>query len=162
MFNPWVAKILWRREWQSIQYSCLGNPIDRVDWWATVHGDAESWTQLSNWPHTPSNGPFSLVHSWSTFLTILCFFFFFALFKSLHPSFLSVSGFLSTFLRKLRNQKKSTTNSHLHTHPSSYIWFLLQWTKSLHSQVRKFQHAAIPSYCSDLPLSSIGIAPFIS
>ena len=32
--------------WQSIQYSCLGNPIDREDWWATVHGDAESRTRL--------------------------------------------------------------------------------------------------------------------
>ena len=22
----------------SLQYSCLGNPMDRGDWWATVHG----------------------------------------------------------------------------------------------------------------------------
>ena len=21
-----------------LQYSCLGNPIDRADWWATVYG----------------------------------------------------------------------------------------------------------------------------
>ena len=21
-----------------LQYSCLGNPMDREDWWATVHG----------------------------------------------------------------------------------------------------------------------------
>ena len=21
-----------------LQYSCLGNPMDRGDWWATVHG----------------------------------------------------------------------------------------------------------------------------
>ena len=27
-----------------LQYSCLGNPMDRRAWWATVHGDAESWT----------------------------------------------------------------------------------------------------------------------
>ena len=25
-----------------VQYSCLGNPIDREVWWATVHGVAES------------------------------------------------------------------------------------------------------------------------
>ena len=31
-----------------LQYSCLGNPIDRGAWWATVHGVAEIWTQLSN------------------------------------------------------------------------------------------------------------------
>ena len=31
-----------------LQYSCLGNPMDRRPWWATVHGVAESWTQLSD------------------------------------------------------------------------------------------------------------------
>ena len=29
-----------------IQYSCLGNPTDGGDWWATVHGVTESQTQL--------------------------------------------------------------------------------------------------------------------
>ena len=29
-----------------LQYSCLENPMDRVAWWATVHGVAKSWTQL--------------------------------------------------------------------------------------------------------------------
>ena len=32
----------------SLQYSCLGNSMDREAWWATVHGMANSWTQLSN------------------------------------------------------------------------------------------------------------------
>ena len=27
-----------------LQYSCLGNPMDRGAWWATVHGLAESQT----------------------------------------------------------------------------------------------------------------------
>ena len=31
----------------SLQYSCLENPMDRGAWWATVHGVAESQTQLS-------------------------------------------------------------------------------------------------------------------
>ena len=31
-----------------LQYSCLGNPMDRGDWWATVHGVAKSQTGLSN------------------------------------------------------------------------------------------------------------------
>ena len=26
------------------QYSCLENPMDREDWWATVHGVTKSWT----------------------------------------------------------------------------------------------------------------------
>ena len=28
-FDPWVGKILWRRKCNSLQYSCLENPIDR-------------------------------------------------------------------------------------------------------------------------------------
>ena len=30
----------------SLQYSCLENPIDRKAWWITVHGVAKSQTQL--------------------------------------------------------------------------------------------------------------------
>ena len=30
-----------------VQYSCLGNSMDRATWWATVHGVAKSWTRLS-------------------------------------------------------------------------------------------------------------------
>ena len=30
------------------QYSCLGSPMDRGAWRATVHGVLKSWTQLSN------------------------------------------------------------------------------------------------------------------
>ena len=29
-----------------LQYSCLGNPMDRGAWWATVHRVAKSWIQL--------------------------------------------------------------------------------------------------------------------
>ena len=29
-----------------LQYSCLGNPMDRGAWRATVHSIAESWTRL--------------------------------------------------------------------------------------------------------------------
>ena len=32
----------------SPQCSCLENPINRGAWWATVHGVAKSWTQLSD------------------------------------------------------------------------------------------------------------------
>ena len=31
-----------------LQYSCLGNPINRRAWWATVHGVAKSQTRLSD------------------------------------------------------------------------------------------------------------------
>ena len=33
----------------SLQYSCLGNPMDRGAWWATEHGVAESWAQLRDY-----------------------------------------------------------------------------------------------------------------
>ena len=29
------------------QYSCLENPMDRGNWWATVYGFSKSWTGLS-------------------------------------------------------------------------------------------------------------------
>ena len=28
----------------TLQYSCLGNSMDREAWWATVHGIAKNWT----------------------------------------------------------------------------------------------------------------------
>ena len=31
-----------------LQYSCLGNSMDRGAWWIIVHGVAKSWTWLSN------------------------------------------------------------------------------------------------------------------
>ena len=31
-----------------LQYSCLGNPMNRGAWWATVHGVAKSQTRLSD------------------------------------------------------------------------------------------------------------------
>ena len=34
------------------QYSCLENPMDGGAWWATVHGVAKSWTQLSYFTFT--------------------------------------------------------------------------------------------------------------
>ena len=30
------------------QYCCLGKPMNRGGWWATVHGEVKSWTQLSD------------------------------------------------------------------------------------------------------------------
>ena len=38
----------------ALQYSCLGNPMDRRTWWATVHGVTKSWTQLSDFNFTSS------------------------------------------------------------------------------------------------------------
>ena len=45
-FDPWVGKIPWRRKCHPLQYSCLGNPMDRGAWRATVHGVTKSGTRL--------------------------------------------------------------------------------------------------------------------
>ena len=36
----------------SLQYSCLENPMDGGAWWATVHGVAQSRTRLSDFTFT--------------------------------------------------------------------------------------------------------------
>ena len=46
-FDPWVGKIPWSRKWQSTQFSCLGNPMNRGAWQATVHGVSKSQTWLT-------------------------------------------------------------------------------------------------------------------
>ena len=40
-FNPWVRKTPWRRKWQPTPV-CLGNPMDRGDWWAPLHAVTKS------------------------------------------------------------------------------------------------------------------------
>ena len=47
-FNSQVGKMPWQREWLPTPVLCLGNPMDRGTWWATVHGDAKSWKGLSD------------------------------------------------------------------------------------------------------------------
>ena len=45
---PGLGRSLGGGNGNSIQYSCLGNPMDREAWWATVHGVADSQIQLSD------------------------------------------------------------------------------------------------------------------
>ena len=45
--DPWVRKTP-EKEIGPLQYSCLGNLMDRGVWWATVHWVAKSQTWLSN------------------------------------------------------------------------------------------------------------------
>ena len=47
-FDLWVRKVPWRRYGISLQYSCLGNPMERGTWPSTVHRVAkESETTLA-------------------------------------------------------------------------------------------------------------------
>ena len=41
-FDPWVGKIPGEENGNPLQYSCLGNTMDKGAWWATVHGVRKS------------------------------------------------------------------------------------------------------------------------
>ena len=43
-FNPWVSKILWRREWQPTPVFLPGEFMGRAAWQAIVHGVTKSQT----------------------------------------------------------------------------------------------------------------------
>jgi len=40
-FNLWVGKTPGEGNGNPLQYSCLGNPLDRGAWWAVIHGVAQ-------------------------------------------------------------------------------------------------------------------------
>ena len=54
-----------------LQYSCLGNPMDRGAWWATVHGVAR-WTRVSDFTYYTHSCIFTIVfpRSWIIFTII--------------------------------------------------------------------------------------------
>ena len=54
-FNPWVVRSPGEGNGYSLQYSCLGNHMDRWTWWAIVRRATKSWTWLS------TNTPLRLV-----------------------------------------------------------------------------------------------------
>ena len=49
---PGYEKSPGERNGKPLQYSCLGNPLDRGAWRATVHGVAKSQAKLSNFTRT--------------------------------------------------------------------------------------------------------------
>ena len=46
-FDPWSGRSPRGGHGNPLQYSHLGNPMDRGAWWIPVHGIAKTWTQLS-------------------------------------------------------------------------------------------------------------------
>ena len=53
-FKHWLGKIPLEEDCpagNSLQYSCLENPMDRGAWWVTVHMITKSRTQLSTHAH---------------------------------------------------------------------------------------------------------------
>ena len=49
MQETWIRFLgLGKGHGNSLQYSCLENPVDRGDWWATAHGVTKSQTRLND------------------------------------------------------------------------------------------------------------------
>ena len=51
--DPWVRSLGWEDPLEeenrnSLQYSCLENPMDRGAWKAIIYGVAKSWTRLND------------------------------------------------------------------------------------------------------------------
>ena len=59
-FNPYVGKIPRGGHDNPLQYSCLGNPMDRGAWRAS-HRVTKSGTQLSDWAYTQTQIYISLL-----------------------------------------------------------------------------------------------------
>ena len=78
-----------------LQYSCLGNPMDRGAWWAIVHGVAKEL-----------HVSYCITKKLSSYCVALCSF----------QAFLRNSGILS----KLGLEKKNLRNLQKLTHPSSW------------------------------------------
>ena len=47
-FDPWVREISWGRNGNPLQYSCLGNPMDRGTWGLHSMDSQKSQTRLSD------------------------------------------------------------------------------------------------------------------
>ena len=47
-FVPGLGRYPGGKNGNPLQYSCLENPMDGGAWWATAHGIAKSWPQLSD------------------------------------------------------------------------------------------------------------------
>ena len=52
MFHPWAGKTPLPRP-NPLLYSCLGDPVDRGTWLATVHGVARVGVDLATSPPPP-------------------------------------------------------------------------------------------------------------
>jgi len=47
MFDPWLRRFTGEGNSYPLQYSCLGNPMDRGAWQATLHGVPKNQTLCS-------------------------------------------------------------------------------------------------------------------
>ena len=52
LFNMLSRLVIGEGNGNSLQYSCLENPVNRGAWWAAICGVAQSWTRLSDFTFT--------------------------------------------------------------------------------------------------------------
>ena len=58
-FNPRARKVPGGGNGNPLQYSCLENPMDRGDWWPTVHGGHKEWDMtVTECTHTHTHAQF--------------------------------------------------------------------------------------------------------
>ena len=50
--QSWISKSVRERNGNLLQYSCLGNPMDRGAWWDTVRGVAKSTNTFTHFKGT--------------------------------------------------------------------------------------------------------------
>ena len=61
------------RNGNPLQYSCLGNPMDRGAWQVIVHRVTKNWIWLHDWEHTEHIHRYTHIH---TYIYSFSFFFF--------------------------------------------------------------------------------------
>ena len=63
---PGLGRFAWRRNGNPLQYSCLGNCMERGAWWATVHGVAKQadMSQHLNNSYSIHTYAIQFVHFW--------------------------------------------------------------------------------------------------
>ena len=99
---PGLGRSSGGRDGNPLQYSCLGNPMDRGAWRAIVHGVAKSQTQLSdlaNMHAATTNQSLTKQSSWTSWVSVVLdrdrnlYFFFFLFAESgatLDPEMLKI------------------------------------------------------------------------
>ena len=109
------------RNGDSLQYSCLENPMDRGAYWATVHGVAKNCTRQSNEAPSPapcSNLVSSGIENWHfQFSNILCLGNIGWYQQSQFINFNSLCCLSNTdHFGKIQNTKPKNTTPHTQTH----------------------------------------------
>ena len=64
VFIPGLGRSPGEGNGNPLHSSCLGNPMDRGAWWATVHGVTENRTWLTDWTTTKYVDTFNFIKVW--------------------------------------------------------------------------------------------------